>query len=202
MRMQHVKARKKKPLIVICSEGGKNTSEEIYLKNFRSRNLRIQFSFGNSTDSRGMLENLKNYIKNEDLKSEENCKIFLILDTDLDNSKINMIKSIIDECNNNKIEVITSSPTFEIWYLMHFRSNKLVFSSSKDVKKELGTIINVYHESMNVFPLIISKMENAKKIARKIERAAGELNDELINHNPHSSVFKVIDAIDEYNCIH
>ena len=30
-----------------------------------------------------MLEDLINYINNEDIKSEDECKIFLVIDTDL-----------------------------------------------------------------------------------------------------------------------
>lgn len=84
-----------------------------------------------------MLNDLLNYIVNEDIKSEENCKIFLVLDTDLNKTRINEIKEIEEKCNKNNIEIITSS-TFEIWYLIHYRSNKLNFLSSKEVKKELN----------------------------------------------------------------
>ncbi len=54
--------------------------------------LRIQFSSGNSTDPEGMLEDLITYINNEDVKSEDECKIFLVIDTDLNEKRINKIK--------------------------------------------------------------------------------------------------------------
>lgn len=69
---------KKKPLIVICSEGGKKSSEYYYFRNHTNRDLRIQFSTGNSTDPKGMLEDLQKYIHNEDIVSEDNCRIFLV----------------------------------------------------------------------------------------------------------------------------
>ena len=50
----------KKPLIVICSEGGKKSSEYYYFRNYTNRNLRIQFSTGNSTESFG---NARRFIK-------------------------------------------------------------------------------------------------------------------------------------------
>ncbi len=84
MARRQIKHNKKKPLIIICSEGGKKSSEYYYFRYYASRDLRIQFSTGNSTDPKGMLEDLLKYINNEDVKSEENCKIFLVLDTDLD----------------------------------------------------------------------------------------------------------------------
>ena len=89
MARKQLEKKKKKPLIVISSEGGKKSSEYYYFRNFANRNLRIQFSTGNNTDPRGMLNDLLTYINNEDIKSEDNCRIFLVLDTDLDKKRIN-----------------------------------------------------------------------------------------------------------------
>ena len=61
MARRQRKTNKKKPLIIICSEGGKKSSEYYYFRHFSTRNLRIQFSTGNSTDPKGMLEDLLKY---------------------------------------------------------------------------------------------------------------------------------------------
>ena len=50
MARKQLKHNKKKPLIVICSEGGKKSSEYYYFRLYANRDLRIQFSTGNSTD--------------------------------------------------------------------------------------------------------------------------------------------------------
>lgn len=77
MARRQIKKIKKKPLIVICSEGGKKTSEYYYFRNFSIRDLRIQFSTGNNTDPKGnMLADLLKYIDNEDIKSEDMVRIF------------------------------------------------------------------------------------------------------------------------------
>lgn len=103
---------KKKPLIVICSEGGKKSSEYYYFRNYTNRNLRIQFSTGNSTDPKGMLDDLLKYMHNEDIASEDNCRVFLVLDTDLSEKRINEIREIKQKCIDNNIEIITSAPYF------------------------------------------------------------------------------------------
>ena len=54
---------KKKPLIVICSEGGKKSSEYYYFRNHTNRDLRIQFSTGNSTPKRNVRRFTKIYSK-------------------------------------------------------------------------------------------------------------------------------------------
>ena len=195
-QLRHIK---KKPLIVICSEGGKKSSEYYYFRNFADRNLRIQFSTGNSTDPKGMLEDLLRYIRNEDINSEDNCKIFLVLDTDIDSERINEIKEIEQKCKNNNIEIITSAPTFEIWYLMHYRNNGLKFKSSKDVKHELQNLNGAYNETMNMYKIIKDSTLNAKDNAYSLEKRIIKNNEDLISSNPHSSVYKIIDAIDEFN---
>lgn len=198
MARRQIKQNKRKPLIVICSEGGKKSSEYYYFRNYASRDLRIQFSTGNSTDPKGMLEDLLKYIRNEDISSEDECKIFLVLDTDLDNKRINEIKEIEQQCNDNNIEIISSAPTFEIWYIMHYRNNRLKFLSSKDVKKELQIINGYYTESMDMYKMINKSTSSARNTAKNIEQQAVKNNEDLFKLNPHTSIYKILDTIDEF----
>lgn len=198
MARRQIKQNKRKPLIVICSEGGKKSSEYYYFRNYASRDLRVQFSTGNSTDPKGMLEDLLKYIRNEDISSEDECKIFLVLDTDLDNKRINEIKEIEQQCNDNNIEIITSAPTFEIWYIMHYRNNSLKFLSSKDVKKELQIINGYYTESMDMYKMINKSTSSARNTAKNIEQQAVKNNEDLFKLNPHTSIYKILDTIDEF----
>lgn len=199
MARRQIKHNKKRPLIVISSEGGKKSSEYYYFRNFANRNLRIQFSTGNSTDPKGMLDDLLKYIHNEDILSEENYKIFLVLDTDLSKSRINEIKEITQKCIENNIEIISSAPTFEIWYVMHYRTNRLNFQTSKDVKKELQNLNGTYKESMDMYKVIKDLTNNARNTAKSLEQKINKNNGDLLNSNPHTSIYKILDAIDEFN---
>ena len=189
----------KKPLIVICSEGGKKSSEYYYFRNYTNRNLRIQFSTGNSTDPLGMLEDLLKYIHNEDITSEDNCRIFLVLDTDLSEKRINEIKEIKQKCIDNNIEIITSAPTFEIWYVMHYRNSRLRFNTSKEVKKELQSLNGTYTESMNMYKIIKNSTDNARNTAKFFEQQTLKNKENLLSSNPHTSIYKILDVIDEFN---
>ena len=199
MARRQIKPNKKKPLIIICSEGGKKSSEYYYFRHFSTRNLRIQFSTGNSTDPKGMLEDLLKYIHNEDIASQDNCRIFLILDTDLNERRINEIKEIEGECVKNNIEIITSSPTFEIWYIMHYRNNSLKFQTSKEVKRELQYLNGTYTESMDMYKIIKNQTISARNTAKSLEQQIIKNNEDLLKSNPHTSIYKVLDAIDEFN---
>lgn len=190
---------KKKPLIVICSEGGKKSSEYYYFRNHTNRDLRIQFSTGNSTDPKGMLEDLLKYIHNEDIVSEDNCRIFLVLDTDLDEKRISEIKEIEQKCIDNNIEIVTSAPTFEIWYVMHYRNNRLKFQTSKEVKRELQNLNGTYKESMDMYKIIKDSTDNARSTAQSLEQQIIRNNEDLLSSNPHTSIYKILNAIDEFN---
>ena len=199
MARRQLRQSKKKPLIVISSEGGKKSSEYYYFRNYTSRDLRIQFSTGNSTDPKGMLEDLIKYIHNEDITSENNCRIFLILDTDLDEKRISEIKEIEQRCIDNNIEIVTSAPTFEIWYVMHYRNNKLKFQTSKEVKRELKNLNGTYTESMDMYKIIKNSTDNARSIAQFFEQQIIRNKEDLLSSNPHTSIYKILDAIDEFN---
>ena len=199
MARRQLRQSKKKPLIIICSEGGKKSSEYYYFRNHTNRDLRIQFSTGNSTDPKGMLEDLLKYIRNEDIASEDNCRIFLVLDTDLDERRISEIKEIEQECIDNNIEIVTSAPTFEIWYLMHYRNNRLKFQTSKEVKRELQNINGTYTESMDMYKIIKDSTDNARSTAQSFEQQIIRNKEDLLSSNPHTSIYKILDAIDEFN---
>ena len=199
MARRQLRHKERKPLIVICVEGEKNSTEYNYFRHYSSRDLRIKFSTGGSTDPKGMLEDLLNYIRNEDIASEDNCRIFLVLDTDLDERRISEIKEIEQECIDNNIEIVTSAPTFEIWYLMHYRNNKLKFQTSKEVKRELQNINGTYTESMDMYKIIKNSTDNARSTAQSFEQQVIRNKEDLLSSNPHTSIYKILDAIDEFN---
>ncbi|MGN1379247.1 MAG: RloB family protein [Bacilli bacterium] len=199
MARRQLRHKERKPLIVICVEGEKNSTEYNYFRHYSSRDLRIKFSTGGNTDPKGMLEDLLKYIRNEDIASEDNCKIFLVLDTDLDAKRISEIKEIEQECIDNNIEIVTSAPTFEIWYLMHYRNNRLKFQTSKEVKRELQNLNGTYTESMDMYKIIKDSTDNARSTAQSLEQQIIRNNEDLLSSNPHTSIYKILDAIDEFN---
>ena len=199
MARRQLRHKERKPLIVICVEGEKNSTEYNYFRHYSSRDLRIKFSTGGSTDPKGMLDDLLKYIRNEDIASEDNCRIFLVLDTDLDKRRISEIKEIEQECIDNNIEIVTSAPTFEIWYLMHYRNNRLKFQTSKEVKRELQNINGTYTESMDMYKIIKDSTDNARSTAQSFEQQIIRNKEDLLSSNPHISIYKILDAIDEFN---
>ena len=186
------KERKTNPLVLIKYEG-KNSAEQVYFNNYKRRDLRIKYATGNSTDIKGMLDDLIIYMKKEDINVANNDKIYLIVDTDLKSSKVNELMEIEEKCKENGIKIITSAPTFEIWYLIHFRSNNLVFQNSESVKRALKEYIPDYKETKNVFSTIENNTDKAIRISKELEQRGTSSNK--YDLNPHTDIYKVVEDI-------
>ena len=99
------KERKTNPLVLIKHEG-KNSAEQVYFNNFKRRDLRIKYATGNNTDIKGMLEDLINYMNKEDINVDNQDKIYLVLDTDLKETKVNELQKIEEICLQKGITII------------------------------------------------------------------------------------------------
>lgn len=186
----------RKPVIAIGCEG-KNKTETTYFKNFSSREYMIRFSTGRHTDPIGMANDLVDFIKIEDIKKEYDDKIYLLLDTDINENKQEQIDKAKKICKKNGIELITSTPTFEYWYILHFENTTKKFTSSKQVKSYLKTKIHNYSESMNIYPLIKEKTNEAIKNAENIEKYYTNNGQEIDSEgaNPHTSAYKIVEQL-------
>lgn len=77
---------------------------------------------------------------------------------------------------------------------MHYRSNELKFQTSKDVKRELEKLNGTYSENLDMYKVIKDSTESVRKKKQFIKES-----DDLLNANPHTSIYKILDAIDEFN---
>lgn len=188
--------RRTKSIVAIGCEG-KNKTESIYFKNFSSRECIIKFSTGNSTDPVGMANNLVNFIQQEDIKKEYGDVIYLLIDTDMNITKQKQIDEAKIICNKHGIELITSTPTFEFWYILHFEPTTKIYQNSAQVKNEIKKKIDGYTESMNVFPVLADKVDNAISNAKKIEQYQLKNGQDLnsCDCNPYTRIYKVVEEL-------
>lgn len=198
-RLRERRIRRKRNSIIVFNAEGNNKTEKLYFSNFSSRNTRIECAKGNSTDPKAMLNELISYCKENDIKKEYGDKLYLFIDTDLNNDKIEQIQSIKDKCDKYGIEIILSIPTFEIWYLNHFRYSTSQYMNSQEVIKDLNYYINGYSKSINYFDLLEEKIDvaisNSKKLA-DYQCNNNNLEDECY-WNPYTSVHKAVEGIKE-----
>ena len=101
----------------------------------------------------------------------------------------------------NGVELITSTPTFEFWYLLHFVYTTKVYNSSEEVLEELKTKINGYTKNMNTYQLVKASTINAINNAKRVEKYHNDLGQALDNENciPYTGAYKVVEELIERN---
>lgn len=194
-RGRNRQSRKRNSIIVIGCEG-KNKTEEIYFKNFNSRQCIINFSTGNSTDPVGIVKDLIRFIEN-DIGKEKDDKYYVVIDTDINQNKQSQIDKARELAIENGVEFITSIPTFEYWYILHFEYTTKMYNSSEEVQNDIKEKIKGYTKSMNIYNLLKEKTDVAIKNAKEVEKyhlkEGKSLDNE--NSNPYTGVYKVVEEL-------
>lgn len=191
--------KKRNPFVVIACEGN-NKTEEVYFKNFNSRKCIIRFSTGNSTDPVGIVNDLLKFIDN-DIGRETNDKYYVVLDTDVNQDKQNKIDEAKRIASENGVKFITSTPTFEFWYILHFGFTTKTYNSSEEVQADVKSKISGYIKSMNTYSIIKEHTKLAIKNAKNVEKHHLELGQALDNEkcNPYTGAYKVVEELIERN---
>ena len=199
-RRRNTEQRKRNPFVIIGCEG-KNKTEKLYFKNFNSRQCMIKFSKGNSTDPKGIVEDVIRFIKNNQIELEENDKVYAVFDTDVGQNKQQQIEEAKRLAEANGVEIITSTPAFEIWFLLHFGYTTKAFVSNKALQDELEKQIPDYSKSNNTYLTVKDLTGQAIKNAKRLEKY--QLNEgqalDSENCNPYTGVYKVTEEFIKRN---
>lgn len=199
-RRRNTEQRKRNPFVIIGCEG-KNKTEKLYFKNFNSRQCMIKFSKGNSTDPKGIVEDVIRFIKNNQIELEENDKVYAIFDTDVGQNKQQQIEEAKRIAKENGVEIITSTPTFELWFLLHFGYTTKAFVSNNDLQNDLKKHIEDYSKSDNTYLSIKDLTEQAIMNAKKLEKYQIDKGQALDNENcnPYTATYKVVEELMKRN---
>lgn len=191
------KIKKERKSIIVFNAEGKNETEKNYFLNYSSRNIPIKLVYGNATDPKGMLNELIKYCTDVSIDKENGDRAYLLIDMDLNHNKANDVLDIENKCIEYGIEIIYSNPTFEIWFLNHFRYKTSEYMSSKEVVSELKKYINDYSKNLNIFNILKEKTDIAINNSKKLEKYHNENQNNISTYlcNPYIGVYKVIEGI-------
>lgn len=190
-------SRKRKPVVLISTEGN-NKTEEIYFNNYKkNKKYSIIYSKGNYTDSLNMVNTLKKQIKEMELQKRYGDCAYCIYDTDADITKQSKIDKALAKSNNTIIEMIPSTPCFELWYKLHFTNSTKSYSNSNELIRDLNTFIPNYQKNIDVYKIISDKTNIAIKNAISLEEYHKHLNIGIydIKANPSTQVYKIIEKL-------
>ena len=94
--------------------------------------------------------------------------VFCVFDVDVDPKKNKIIQEAIIFANKNGIQIITSTPCVELWFLLHFKYTT-AHLSNQEVMKRLHKFYPKYAKNINIFPDINKNVDFAIENAKRLE---------------------------------
>ena len=185
--------RKRKSIILLATEG-KNKTETLYFKSIPSATHVIRFAPGNYTDPINMVHALRSEFKDLGLDLQLGDVAYCLVDSDVDPRKDKQLEKA-DAASGEEIELIVSSPCFEIWYLCHFLASTKQYASSNDVLRTLQQYIPEYGKSMKgLWERIGDKTETAISNAIILEDKCLEqsLKPHTVAFMPSTEVYRIL----------
>lgn len=191
------KVRKQKSKILIAAEG-KNKTEKTYFSNFEDgkKSYNITYARGNNTDPLKLVKMLIKEIDELKLDLQDDDVAYCIFDTDVDPNKNKIIEEVIQLAKKNNIKIITSSPCFELWFLLHY-DYTTANMDSEEVIKRLKEYYPKYEKNINIYPDIIKEIDLAIDRAKKIEKYQIDNNRRIgtVEANPNTEVYKIVEYL-------
>lgn len=191
------KVRKQKSKILIAAEG-KNKTEKTYFSNFEDgkKLYNITYARGNNTDPLKLVKMLIKEIEELKLDLQDDDVAYCIFDTDVDPNKNKIIEEAIQLAKKNNIKIITSSPCFELWFLLHY-DYTTANMDSEEVIKRLKEYYPKYEKNNNIYPDIIKEIDLAIDRAKKLEKYQTDNNRRTgtVEANPNTEVYKIVEYL-------
>lgn len=191
------KIRKPKNKILIAVEGN-NKTEKIYFSNFDDgrKSYSISFAKGNYTDPLNLVLMLIDEIKKIGMDLSDGDKAYCVFDTDMDLNKNFIICDAKKLASRNKIEIISSTPSIELWFLLHYEwttssmTNKALMNRLKKYYPNYSKSLDIYHDISNNTKEAISR---AKRL-EEYQLANGKIIG-TVEANPNTEIYKIVETL-------
>ena len=197
---EHGKEKGKAKSIFLFVAEGKNKTETMYFSNFQRKENDFVIRFakaGKKTDAVSLYETMLAKWKEWELSGENGDRGFILVDVDNDSQKASEIAKLISKNSNACIEFIVSNPTFEIWFLLHFKYTTKQYSNGKEVITDLKRYISDYAKNADCYGVCFDKMQtgisNSKKLALQHKDKAWP----SVQCNPRTDVGILVEMICE-----
>lgn len=183
--------------IYIFTEG---RTEEIYLKHYHNKKKGIEIIPVDSehTDALGIVKYAKEYIDNNDIDIELGDRCYCVFDSDpKSNTHINEAFDLVRGYKHKGLECIFSNPSFEIWFVLHFRKapyGKTADDIKKMVRNLLKGQVPEYKETTDIFDVLWDRQDNALKEAELLHTEQMKIHTDVLSHacNPYTNIFEFI----------
>lgn len=191
------KSRCVKNKIIIAVEGV-NKTERLYFNNFDNgkQKYSITIAKDKNTDPLNLVKKLSKEIKRLDIDLENGDKAFCVFDVDVNPSKDRIIEEARKLAKENGISIITSTPSIELWFLLHFEYTTASMSNL-EVLRRLKSFYPKYEKNENIFLSINDKVRFAILNAKKLEsyQIGCDKKIGLTNANPSTEMYKIVEYL-------
>lgn len=200
---QKGKKTKDKPCnIYIFAEGD---TEEIYLKHYEDvkNGVKIVPVPSGHTDAVGIVRYAKKYIDNnkDEVDVELGDRCYCVFDSDpKSNPNISEAFDLIRGYKHKGLSCIFSNPSFEIWFVMHYRKPPYG-KSAEQIKKIVKDLVKDsfpdYCETTDIFDILKDKQERACKEAVILHKSQEQVHKDVLSHecNPYTNMFEFVNYI-------
>ena len=189
--------RKTKSKIIIAVEG-KNKTEKTYFSNLDNgkKDYSISFAKGNYTDPINLVKMLIIEMNKLDINLISGDKAYCVFDTDININKNNIISEAKRLANENNIEIITSTPSVEIWFLLHYEYTTAPLDN-KDLILKIRKYLPKYEKNTNIYNEINDKINLAISRAKKLENYHINNGRQIgtVEANPNTEIYKIIENL-------
>ncbi|MDD3889887.1 MAG: RloB family protein [Syntrophomonadaceae bacterium] len=186
----------RKVILIVCER--KNETERIYFKKFKSRNTTVNLDIPRTkfTEPKKLVEFAMKKGKTTDYDS-----IWCVFDVDANsNENIIQAKQLAD---NHNIHIALSNPSFEFWFLLHYKDCRKVITNNELVEELCRFLPDYSKIDESTFAKIQPGQECAISRAGKINQFHIKNGNKLYSRdsNPSTQVFKlVLDIVDITEC--
>lgn len=193
------KIREPKNKILISVEGN-NKTERLYFSNFDNgkKSYSISFAKGNYTDPFHLVKTLISETKRIGMDLDDGDKAYCVFDTDVDYQKNDIIRQAKELALENNIQIISSTPCIELWFLLHFEYTTSNMTN-RDVISRLKEYYPKYDKNINIYPDINYNIDKAINRAKKLEKYQFD-NGKVIGFveaNPNTEIYKLVKELIE-----
>lgn len=186
--------RKTKPVYLIIAEG-KNKTETKYLSNFQEQGKPYSIQFvkaGSNTDAESLYKIILAKWDELDLSEDKGDRGFIVVDIDNDPLKAEKVMRFIKKNKNLAIQFVVSNPTFELWFLLHYKYTTKFFTDGDDLIKELKKIIPDYAKNEDCYELLSGKMQDAINNSEKLVKFHEGKQWPSVECNPRTDMSNLI----------
>ncbi len=193
----HVRRRKRRPIIYIVCEG--KETEINYFRHFRTRNclvdiVPVQSKF---TAAEYLVKHARSLLSQADYFPQDGDELWCVFDCD-ENSDAALRKA--EEYANHKgYRIAFSNPCFEYWFLLHFVSHNGYLNGADEVLRLLRGRgrLEKYEKNKDVYNDLLPYQSEAVDRAKKRIRQIVNDNTPILsrNSNPVTTVYELVEYL-------